>query len=95
MYQASFSQQKTWTKSRDTYSLEKLHFLHTHNHIILAVTGNGEIMEGVKFSFDYLLSEAGDKIQFTFDDPDYIEGNDFEEDFTSGIIQCQQQCLAR
>ena len=52
-------------------------------------------MEGVKFSFDYLLSEAGDKIQFTFDDPDYIEGDDFEEDFTSGIIQCQQQCLAR
>jgi len=60
-----------------------------------SVTGNGEIMEGIKFSFDYLLSEAGDKIQFTFDDPDYIEGNDFEEDFTSGIIQCQQQCLAR
>ena len=52
-------------------------------------------MEGVKLKFDYLLSEAGDKIQFTFDDPDYIEGNDYEEDFTSGIIQCQQQCLAR
>ena len=52
-------------------------------------------MEGVKFSFDYLLSEAGDRIQFTFDDPDYIEGDGFEEDFTSGIIKCQQQCLAR
>ena len=63
--------------------------------LLLTVTGNGEIIEGVKISFDYLLSEAGDKIQFTFDAPDYIEGNDFEEDFTSGIIQCQQQCLAR
>ena len=49
----------------------------------------------IKFTFDSLLSAAGDKIQFTFDDPDYAEGNDFEEDFIPGFIQCQQQCLAR
>ena len=52
-------------------------------------------MEGVKFTSDSLLSAKGDKIQFTFDDPDYVEGDDFEEDFIPGFIQCQQQCLAR
>ena len=62
---------------------------------LFTVTGNGEFIEGVQILYDYLLSEAGDKIQFTFDDPDYIEGDGFEEDFTSGIIKCQQQCLAR
>ena len=47
-----------------------------------AVAGNGEIIEGVKISFNSLLSDAGDKIQFTFDDLDYINVNGYEEDFT-------------
>ena len=54
-------------------------------HSLFTVTGNGEFIEGVQILYDYLLSEAGDKIQFTFDDPDYIEGDGFEEDFTSAV----------
>ena len=50
-----------------------------------AVAGNGEIIEGVKISFNSLLSDAGDKIQFTFDDLDYIDVNGYEEDFKPGL----------
>ena len=52
-------------------------FFDFYFNILLAVAGNGEIIEGVKISFNSLLSDAGDKIQFTFDDLDYIEGNGY------------------
>ena len=63
-----------------------------------SVTGNENIIKGMKINSDYLTTETGERVQHTFEDPEYVEGldyPDYEEDYIPGYKKCQEQCLAR
>ena len=88
-----------------------LQFIHWH---ILAPegsyakTGNEKILVGVKITDDFLETEAGEKVQFSFDtvekrstdeiynDGEYenYENYDFDNQDQNYML-CQQQCLVR
>ena len=45
-----------------------------------------------------LVSPSGEKIDFTFEWPEYNDGDDYaDNDYNeeTGYLQCQKQCLAR
>ena len=80
-----------------------LQFIHWH---ILAPegsyakTGNEKILVGVKITDDFLETEAGDKVQFSFSTVEKRSTDEYEiyEDFDNqdqNYKLCQQQCLVR
>jgi len=68
------------------------------NGRLINETGNEEYLEGIKIISDNLVSPRGDKIYFTFDEPEYKDGTDYSDydyDEEPGYIRCQKQCSAR
>ena len=86
-----------------------LQFIHWH---ILAPegsyakTGNEKILVGVKITDDFLETEAGEKVQFSFgtfekrltdesyNESEYENYDDFDDQDQNYKV-CQQQCLVR
>ena len=71
-------------------------FAFFHNKkFCFSVTGNEDLIFGCTLTSDYLLSDAGENIQFEFNSTNDFEDNVFDEDFIPGYIKCQQQCIQR